>query len=89
MSFTQYFAAGMIAAGIMLTSFQSLAIGIAIERDDGTLKRLRGTPMPPVAYFLGKIGLVLVTERRPVRLLLVVVAAVLRPAAAGDRGRCG
>ena len=41
-SFTQYFAAGMVASGVMLSSFQSLAIGIAIERDDGTLKRQRG-----------------------------------------------
>jgi len=46
-SFTQYFVAGMIASGIIVTSSQSLAISIAIERDDGTLKRLRGTPMPP------------------------------------------
>jgi ABC-2 type transport system permease protein len=68
-SFTQYFAAGMIASGIMLSSFQALSIGIALERDDGTLKRLRGTPMPPVAYFLGKIGQVLVTG--------VVQAAIL------------
>lgn len=60
-SFKQYFAAGMIASGVVLSSFQSLAIGIAVERDDGTLKRLRGTPLPPAAYFLGKIGLVLAT----------------------------
>ncbi len=71
-SFTQYFAAGMIASGITLSSFQSLAIGIAIERDDGTLKRLRGTPMPPLAYFLGKIGLVLVTSVAQFAVLLVV-----------------
>ncbi len=57
--FRQYFAAGMVATGVMLSSFQSLAITIAMERDDGTLKRLRGTPSPPMAYFLGKIGLVL------------------------------
>ena len=61
-SFRQYFAAGMIATGVMLSSFQQLAIGIAVERDDGTLKRLRGTPMPPLAYFLGKIGQVLVSS---------------------------
>ena len=71
-SFTQYFAAGMIASGIVLSSFQSLAIGIAIERDDGTLKRLKGTPMPPLAYFLGKIGLVLVTSVVQFAVLLVV-----------------
>ncbi len=71
-SFTQYFAAGMIASGVVLTSFQSLAIGIAIERDDGTLKRLRGTPMPPASYFLGKIGLVLVTSLAQTAILLTV-----------------
>ncbi|MBT0767829.1 ABC transporter permease [Kineosporia sp. J2-2] len=71
-SFTQYFTAGMIASGIVLSSFQTLAIGIAIERDDGTLKRLRGTPMPPVAYFLGKIGLVLVTSVVQTAVLLLL-----------------
>ncbi|MBD0293247.1 MAG: ABC transporter permease [Jiangellaceae bacterium] len=72
--FTQYFLPGMIAAGIMLVSFQTLAITIAIERDDGTLKRLLGTPMPPVAYFLGKIGLVLVTSIAQTALLLAYAA---------------
>lgn len=60
-SFTQYFTAGMAASGVLLVSFQSLAISIAVERDDGLLKRLEGTPMPPAAYFLGKVGLVVVT----------------------------
>jgi ABC-2 type transport system permease protein len=71
-SFTQYFAAGMVASGVMLSSFQSLAIGIAIERDDGTLKRLRGTPMPQASYFLGKVGLVLVTSLIQMAILLAV-----------------
>ena len=75
-TFTQYFAAGMIAAGVMVSSFQSLAIGIAVERDDGTLTRLRGTPMPPSAYFLGKVGLVLVTSLAQT-VVLVVVGALL------------
>lgn len=85
-SFTQYFAAGMIASGIILSSFQSLAIGIAVERDDGTLKRLRGTPMPPMAYFLGKIGLVLVTSVVQFAVLLAVSSAFfgLELPASGD-----
>lgn len=74
MSFTQYFAAGMIASGVMLSSFQSLAISLAIERDDGTLKRLAGTPLPPAAFFLGKVGLVLVTSVVQAALLLSVGA---------------
>ncbi|WP_238008128.1 ABC transporter permease [Dactylosporangium sp. AC04546] len=58
-SFTQYFAAGMIAAGLLATGFQSLAIQIPIEREKGILKRLRGTPMPRTAYFIGKVVMVL------------------------------
>jgi ABC-2 type transport system permease protein len=76
--FTQYFLPGMIAAGIFLVSFQTLAITIAIERDDGTLKRLRGTPMPPVSYFLGKIGMVLVTAVAQTVLLLAYAALTYR-----------
>lgn len=72
--FAQYFLPGMIAAGILLTSFQSLAIGITVERDDGTLKRLRGTPMPPSVYVLGKVGLVHVTSVLQVSILLVYAA---------------
>ena len=71
-SFKQYFAAGMLASGVVLSSFQSLAISIAMEREDGTLKRLRGTPMPPLAYFLGKIGLVLVTSLVQAGVLLTI-----------------
>ena len=58
--FSQYFLAGMLASGIVYTSFQNLAIIIPQERDDGTLKRLQGTPMPTSSYFVGKVGLVLV-----------------------------
>lgn len=74
-SFSQYFLAGMIATGLMLVSFQQLAIGIALERDDGTLKRLEGTPMPRAAYFVGKIGMVLVTAVVQIALLLVAGVA--------------
>ncbi|ACZ29647.1 ABC-2 type transporter [Xylanimonas cellulosilytica DSM 15894] len=53
--FARYFLPGMVATGLMLTSFQSLAISVALERDDGTLKRLRATPVPASAYVLGKV----------------------------------
>lgn len=75
-SFPQYFLAGMVASGLVLVSFQNLAITIAMERDDGSLKRLAGTPMPRSAYFLGKIGLVLVTAAAQLVLLLAVAVLV-------------
>jgi ABC-2 type transport system permease protein len=84
---SQYYVASMIAAGIMSTSFQSLGISIAIERDEKILRRLRGTPMPPSAYFLGKIWLVLVTGLLETAALLVfgvTLYDVTLPAGAGD-----
>ncbi len=51
----QLFTAGMIAGGIGSTSFQNLGLSVAAERERGTLKQLRGTPMSPAAYFIGKI----------------------------------
>ncbi|WP_405932880.1 ABC transporter permease [Streptomyces sp. NBC_00827] len=69
---SQLYVPAMMAAGIMSTSFQSLGISIAIERDEKVLRRLRGTPMPPAAYFLGKIWLVLVTGVLETAVLLLV-----------------
>ncbi len=71
-TFAQYFVAGMIASGVLYTSFQNLAIAIPLERDDGTLKRIQGTPMPKLAYFIGKIGLVCVAYVAQVTLLIIV-----------------
>lgn len=69
---SQIYAAGMVAAGIMSTSFQSLGISIAVERDEKVLRRLRGTPMPPAAYFLGKVWMVLATGLAETAVLLLV-----------------
>jgi ABC-2 type transport system permease protein len=74
-TFTQYFMAGVIAAGILGASLQNMAIGIATERSDGTLKGLAGTPMPKSAYFVGKVVQVLVVTVAIVVILLVIGVA--------------
>ena len=71
----QLFVAGMIAGGIMSTSFQYLGIGITTERDQGMLKRLYGTPMPHTAYFIGKIVQVFVCMIAEIALLMIVGVA--------------
>lgn len=68
----QVFAASMIGAGIVATSFLNLGIGVTLDREDGTLKRLHGTPMTAPAYFIGKIVLVVVASVAEVILLLAV-----------------
>jgi ABC-2 type transport system permease protein len=87
LDFATYFLPGMIATGIFLSTFQNLAIGIAEERDNGGLKRLRGTPMPASAYFLGKIGSVLTTSVIQMALLLGVAAAMFGVDLPAEPGR--
>ena len=71
-TFAQYFVAGMIASGIVYTSFQNLAIGIPQERDEGALKRLEGTPMPKGSYFVGKVGQVCTVYVIQLALLMLI-----------------
>jgi ABC-2 type transport system permease protein len=71
-TFTQYFTAGVIAAGILGAGLQNMAISIATERSDGTLKGLAGTPMPKSAYFVGKVVQVLVLTVLIEALLLLI-----------------
>ncbi len=77
-TFSQYFVAGMIASGLVNSGFQNLAITIPMERDTGALKRLRGTPMPPSAFFIGKGIQVLYSMSLQVVLLLGFGALLLR-----------
>lgn len=70
--FEQYFLAGIAATGIMLTSFQAVGTAVAHERESGQLERLQLLGTPPVAYFAGKAGQVLVTAGVQLALLLPV-----------------
>jgi ABC-2 type transport system permease protein len=47
---------GVAGMGVVATTFTSLAFNLTWLRDDGILKRIRGTPMPPSAYVAGLIG---------------------------------
>lgn len=71
-----YYLAGMIAAAVMTSGFQSTAEIIATERDDRTLRRLVVSPMPRNAYLLGKVVLVLINTTLQTALLLVVARAL-------------
>ena len=69
-----YYLPAMLAAGLLLSGLQNMAIDIAGEKSDGTLKRLGGSPLPVFSYFIGKIGQVLVTGLAQAALLIVVAA---------------
>jgi ABC-2 type transport system permease protein len=51
-----FFLPGILAYGIIITQFMNMAGGLAIQRDNGLLKRMRGTPLPGWAYVAGRVG---------------------------------
>src|SRR3954468_19431546 len=47
---------GLAGLAVMSTTFTALAFNMTFLREQGILKRMRGTPVPQVAYFAGVIG---------------------------------
>jgi ABC-2 type transport system permease protein len=47
---------GLLAYAVIMATFTNLAGDLATIRDNGVLKRMRGTPMPASAFVAGKIG---------------------------------
>ncbi|MGY1814472.1 ABC transporter permease [Blastococcus sp. SYSU D00820] len=54
MPFETFFAAGMVAWGAGVTVVINLPESVALARDKGVLKRLRGTPLRPWQYLAGR-----------------------------------
>jgi ABC-2 type transport system permease protein len=71
-SASQVYSASMIAYGILSTGFVTMGAGLALDREDGTLKRLRGTPITATAYLLGKTALVLALSVAEAAVLILV-----------------
>src|SRR3954462_3627518 len=47
---------GIAAMSIMATTFSSLVMNLTFLREQGVLKRMRGTPLPEGSYLLGVFG---------------------------------
>lgn len=54
--FATFFVPGILAYGIITATFSNLAASLALLRDQGVLKRMRGTPLPAWAYPAGRVG---------------------------------
>jgi ABC-2 type transport system permease protein len=57
---------------VMSTTFTALAYNIVFLRERGVLKRIRGTPLPPISYF-GGVGANAVTNTS-LQIVIVIVA---------------
>jgi ABC-2 type transport system permease protein len=51
----QFLAPAMAVYAAVTAAFTSLAIAVAIAREQGILKRLRGTPLPPWVFMTGRV----------------------------------
>jgi ABC-2 type transport system permease protein len=69
---TAYYVPAIITLAVISATMQSLAMSLVIAREDGRLKRGRGTPMPAWVFIAGRVGNSIVTA-----LLMLAVIAVL------------
>ena len=50
-----YFVGAMAGFGVISACFTNIAMTVTFQRDQGILKRLRGTPLPPWAYLFSRV----------------------------------
>ncbi len=55
-SIAQFFAPSLAVFSAASATYTNIGIGLAISRDEGVLKRMRGTPLPPRLYMAGVVG---------------------------------
>jgi ABC-2 type transport system permease protein len=71
---TRYYVPAIITLAVVSATMQTLAMSLVIAREDGRLKRGRGTPMPAWVFIAGRIGNSIVVAL----LMLILVAALGR-----------
>jgi ABC-2 type transport system permease protein len=54
--YNDFFVPGILAYGVIGTTYVNMAIGTAVLRDQGILKRMQGTPLPHWAYVAARVG---------------------------------
>jgi len=63
---------GIAGMGVLATTFTALAFNITILRDEGVLKRWRGTPMPAGSYLAGLLASAAVNAFAQVLLVVTI-----------------
>jgi ABC-2 type transport system permease protein len=63
---------GIAGLSVLGTTFTALAYTFVFNREQGILKRIRGTPMPPISYFGGVIASAVANAIVQVALIIVI-----------------
>jgi ABC-2 type transport system permease protein len=69
-----YYVPAIITMAVISATMQSLAMSLTIAREDGRLKRGRGTPMPAWVFIAGRIGNAIVVSLLMLALLATIGA---------------
>ena len=71
---TTYYVPAIVTLAVVSATMQSLAISLTVDRENGLLKRTRGTPLPSWVFIAGRVGNAVVVSV----LSLVVVSVIGR-----------
>lgn len=82
---TTYYVPAIMTLSIISATMQSLAMTLVIAREDGRLKRSRGTPLPPWVFIAGRIGNSIVVALMMMVLLAAIGAALYGVSVPWDR----
>jgi ABC-2 type transport system permease protein len=69
---TTYYVPAIITLAVVSATMQSLAISLTVDRENGLLKRARGTPLPSRVFIAGRIGNSIIVSV----LMLIVLSAL-------------
>jgi ABC-2 type transport system permease protein len=72
---TTYYVPAIMSLSIISATMQSLAMTLVIAREDGRLKRGRGTPMPSWVFIAGRVGNSIVVALLMLALLALIGVA--------------
>lgn len=58
-TYLSFFVPGILSYAVVMSTFTSIASAMLVLRDEGVLKRVRGTPVAPWVFVAGHVGAVL------------------------------
>lgn len=73
-----FYVPAILALAVIGACYTNLAMAITFQRDSGVLKRVHGTPLPPLAFILGRI-----LQATVIAALLVILVLILGALAYG------
>lgn len=76
--YVQFLAPAVVAFSLLNTCYVNTITGVVLAREEGVLKRLRGTPLPMWSYLVGRLGSALVTSALAVAVIVTLAVTAFQ-----------